>query len=145
MIIRGQRFKTVLLIVCVLSLSACCLDSESNGEDNNPIVGSWNWYKSSGGFAGTVQTPESTGETRKVIFQDNGSVTFYANDEATLSATFTLANEKTIYSEHPIPVVKVEGDVLGTALLFAYSFPDNNELELKDNFFDGFTHNYRKE
>jgi len=105
------------------------------------IVGSWIWYETSGGVAGVLETPETTGETRKVVFQENGNVTFYTNDEVTLSSTYTLASENTLFSDEPLPVVKVED----LTVFYLYSFPYVDELELQENVIDGFIHNYSKE
>lgn len=105
------------------------------------IVGIWNWYETSGGIGGIVETPESTGETRMVVFEYNGNVTFYTNNEVTLSSTYALASEYTIISDNPLPVVKVD-DI--DSFFFIYSFPYEDELELQENVYDGFIHNYRK-
>jgi hypothetical protein len=111
-------------------------------EIDDSIVGTWIWYETSGGFMGITETPESTGETRRVVFQENGDVTFFTNDVATLVSTYSLASEDTIISEDPLPVMKVE-DL--DSFIFIYSFPDENELKLQENVYDGFIHNYRKE
>ena len=105
------------------------------------IVGTWNWYETSGGIGGITDTPESTGETRKVVFQDNGNVVFYTNDEVTLSSTYLLASKVTIISDDPLPVVIIDGI---DAFYYIYSFPYEDELELQENVVDGFIHNYRK-
>lgn len=111
-------------------------------EIDDSIVGNWIWYETSGGIGGITETPESTGETRRVVFQDNGNVTFFTNDVATLASTYSLASEDTIISDDPLPVVKIE-DI--DSFFYIYSFPDENELELQENVNDGFIHNYRKE
>jgi len=51
-----------------------------------------------------------------------------------------LANEITVISEEPLPVVKVEG----VDLFYIYSFPYVDELELQESVIDGFIHNYTK-
>ncbi len=108
---------------------------------NESIVGIWVWYGTSGGLAGVNETPGNTGETRKVVFEDNGNVTFYTNGEVTLSSTYTSATEKTIMAEDPLPVVKVEG----ISFIYAYSFPSVDKLKLQENVVDGFTFEYWKE
>jgi hypothetical protein len=110
-------------------------------EIDDSIVGNWIWYETSGGIGGITETPESTGETRKVVFQDNGNVTFFTNDIITLASTYSLASEDTIISNDPLPVVKIEGI---DSFYYIYSFPDENELELQENVNDGFIYNYRK-
>ncbi|MEJ2697782.1 MAG: hypothetical protein P8013_14180 [Candidatus Sulfobium sp.] len=127
------------LVVLVICLVGC--GSGTVSESNESIVGSWVWYETSGGLAGVHETPEITGESRKVVFEDNGKVTFYTNGEMIFSSTYTLATEKTIIAEDPLPVVKVEGN----SFIYAYSFPSPDELTLQENVFDGFTYKYRRE
>ncbi|MBW2369840.1 MAG: hypothetical protein JRH15_18370, partial [Deltaproteobacteria bacterium] len=103
------------------------------------IVGTWSWVQSSGGIAGILETPESTGESRKVVFDDQGNVTYYTDNIVTLSSTYSLGESLTIFSDEPVPVVYVEGQ-----LTLAYSFPACGELELAEDVFDGFIHLYQK-
>ncbi len=110
-------------------------------EIDDSIAGTWIWYETSGGIGGITETPESTGETRRIVFQGNGDVIFYTNDVVTLTTTYSLASENTIISDEPIPVVKIEGI---DSFFYIYSFPYENELELQENVYDGFLHNYRK-
>ena len=109
-------------------------------EIHESIVGTWSWYETTGGIGGITETPESTGETRKVEFLDNGDVTFYTNEAVTFSSTYILASKDTIISVDPLPVVIIEG-----SFTYIYSFPFDDELELQENAYDGFTHKYRQE
>ena len=109
-------------------------------EITESIAGNWIWYETSGGIAGIIETPQTTGEARRVVFQDNGNVTFYTNDVVTLSSTYALASEDTIISDTPLPVVKIDG----IGFDYIYSFPYVDELELQEAVIDGFIHNYRK-
>ena len=136
----GTKIKAVILfstILLFLSLMAC---SDSDTDDNENIVSTWNWYETSGGIGGITETPQTTGETRKVVFQNNGDVTFYTDDEVTLSSTYTLATEITIISDEPLPVVKIDD----LDFDYIYSFPYVDELELQENLIDGFIYNYSK-
>ena len=136
----GTKIKAVILfstILLFLSLMAC---SDSDTDDNENIVSTWNWYETSGGIGGITETPQTTGETRKVVFQNNGDVTFYIDDEVTLSSTYTLATEITIISDEPLPVVKIDD----LDFDYIYSFPYVDELELQENVIDGFIYNYSK-
>jgi hypothetical protein len=131
-----------IFILTLLAFAACSgSDSGSGAKSNESIVGNWVWYETTGGIAGVHETPENTGETRKVVFEDNGNITFYTNGEVTQSSTYTLAIEKTMMSEDPLPVVKVEG----TSFIYIYSFPYVDELNLVENVTDGFEYKYKKE
>lgn len=137
----SMKMKTVKFFLIILLLFAFIACSDSDTENNESIIGTWTWYETSGGIGGIVETPQTTGENRKVVFQENGDVTFYINNEVTLSSVYTLAKENTIISDEPLPVVEVDG----IDYLFIYSFPYVDELELQENIFDGFIHNYRRE
>ena len=136
-----KNIQSVVYVSLILLsvLMAACVDTDT--DDDRRMVGTWNWYESSGGIAGIIQTPETTGETRQVVFKRNGRVTFYKNGVVTLISTYTLDTEKTIFSEDPLPVLIVDG----TGFIYAYSFPYEDELELKENVYDGFVHKYTKE
>jgi hypothetical protein len=138
-----------LWIVETENTAICAYTADSGEFGSDPgvypvqerIVGNWVWSETSGGVAGVHETPESTGETRKVVFDNDGKATFYTNGLATVSSTYTLATEKTLLAEDPLYVVKVEG----ISLDYVFSFPSANELMLQENAVDGFTYVYRKE
>ena len=136
MIFKMVKFISIVLLV--VPIMAC---SDSNEENNESIIGFWTWYETSGGIGGIVETPNTTGETREVLFNEDGNVEFYTNDEVTFSSTYTLSNESTIFSDEELPVVIVEG----LDFNYVYSFPYVDELELQEAVTDGFIHNYRKD
>ena len=140
MIRTAKRLPLSFLVIVILFLCTACSDSDSKKGDDESIIGSWRWYETSGGIGGIVETPSSTGETRKVVFEENGDVTFYTNDDVTFSSTFTLSDEITVLSDQSLPVVKVQDHDT-----YVYSFPYVDELELQEAVIDGFIHNYRKE
>ena len=81
--IKNKILYSLSIILIFLPLMAC---SDSDKENNNEsIIGTWDWYKTSGGIGGIIERPQTTGETRKVVFQENGNVTFYTDNEITLS------------------------------------------------------------
>lgn len=137
----GIKISTVKFIFIVLLIGIVMACSESDSEKNESIIGVWTWYETSGGIAGIIETPETTGETRGVAFQEDGGVEFYTNDEVIFASTYTLSNEKTILSDEMMPVVKVDGIDFN----YIYSFPYVDELELQEAVADGFIHNYRKD
>jgi hypothetical protein len=137
---------SALICTVMLGVIACgnepavTTTAEAAVSSGSSIVGSWDWYESTGGIGGWHETPENTGETRTVVFSDDGTVTFYTDDEVTLSSTYTLAVEETIFAQAPLPVVRIEGQ----SFALAYSFPSEDELVLKDNVYDGFVSQYER-
>lgn len=131
------RILLALFAVVSYSMGGCTYSDEK--EIDNAILGSWKWVNSSGGFAGTTDTPESTGESRRVVFEENGGVAFYENGEISIQSTFTCGLEKTIIAKEKHPVVYIEG-----SFMYAYSFSSTGRLILYDNMIDGYTHIYEK-
>ncbi|MDY7031165.1 MAG: hypothetical protein SVY10_04545 [Thermodesulfobacteriota bacterium] len=134
----GELRIVLLFVLVVIALTAC---AEPDDESTESIVGSWVWIESIGGFGGLVETPDSTGESHRVVFEANGEVTFYTNEDVFLSSTYSLGIDKTIFAEEWLPVVYVED----SSFMYAYSFPNIGQLELKENVSDGFAHLYDRE
>jgi hypothetical protein len=54
------------------------------------LYGSWRWVSSQGGWAGELQTPESTGQTRTAIFRSDGLARFLQNDSLVAQVRYSL-------------------------------------------------------
>ena len=134
--VRSLSFVFVFFLVIII-LTSC---TESDEDSVESIVGSWTWIQSTGGIAGWTLTPDSTGESRRLVFEANSEVTFYTNEDVSLSSTYSLGVEATIFSQDQVPVVIVEND-----FTYTYSFPNAEQLELKENVVDRFIHIYVKE
>jgi hypothetical protein len=106
--------------------------------DGEGIVGAWEWVRSIGGIAGIEETPRSTEQSRSVVFDEYGNVTFYKNGTVSHSSSYILGTALTIFSVDPMPVVYLNGQ-----LTFAYSI-EGNTLILNDNHVDGFRSEYSK-
>ena len=67
----------------------------SNNDDDidNQLVGSWNWLESSGGIAGTTETPQSTGETRKLEISTD-LIKSYKNGDLIFKTNYTIKVRK---------------------------------------------------
>jgi len=126
----------ILSFVAVIALLGC---STVNDKTTENIIGNWQWVASRGGWTGTMAGPFSTGNTRRVVFDADGKVTFYTNGEVTLSSTYSLGEAWTIGSEH-LPIVYV-----GDHRKYMYSFYDAKWLELREDANDGYVHWYARE
>ena len=107
--------------------------------DQEKILGQWVWDHSFGGIAGMEITPESTGQTRRLVFEEQHLLQF-VNDSLRQSNEYYLALDKTIFSTDSVPVV-----YLDNVAVYPYYFENVNLLILNDNFVDGFAHYYRRE
>lgn len=61
----------ILLFIGVVNLTSC-RKHRDYGSGDVTILGSWNWVKTYGGFAGGEETPASTGKEKTLIFYENG-------------------------------------------------------------------------
>ena len=137
-----KRLRTTLVLASILSLvlvsTSLSFANNSVAADGEGIVGAWEWVRSVGGIAGIEETPKSTGQSRSVVFDEYGNVTFCRNGTVSNSSSYTLGIALTIFSVDPMPVVYLNGQ-----LTFAYSI-EGNTLILNDNHVDGFRSEYSK-
>ena len=92
-----MKTKGLLLIACVLLFS--CSNDDTNTTAIN-LVGEWTWVESSGGLVGNLQTPESIGATRSLIFT---STTLQSFEDGQLVAEweYTLQTQESILFNEP--------------------------------------------
>ena len=62
-----MKNKLLLGLLCLFFLSC----STSVDAVNAELLGLWDWTSTSGGFAGTITTPEYTGTTRSLEFTES--------------------------------------------------------------------------
>ena len=115
----------------LLSIISSCEEQVIN--DSDSIVGSWDWIYSSGGIAGMIETPETTGNSKRLIFNDS---LIYWIEKDTLQQLFhySIQKEKTIFSTDLMPVLKIVEQSSPSKVIFL----KGDTLSLADNFPDGF-------
>ncbi len=121
--------KSLLLTLIGFTIWSC-----SNNDDNTNIsfLGNWNWISSSGGIAGITETPESTGDERKIEITTD-SLKGYIN------GSLNFKSKITIETNEPREVI-----VLENGFRIIVDFNDNNLL-LIDECVDCFISEYSKE
>ena len=83
-----------------------CKFNPFNTEKNNSVYGSWRWVKTQGAWTGSIHTPELSGYSAKVVFQENDTAQFYRNDTLlkqlafTVSMTHKLSRRKEVFVIH---------------------------------------------
>ena len=83
-----------------------CRFISSSAEDDLSVYGSWRWVKTQGAWTGSIHTPELSGYSAKVVFQENDTAQFYRNDTLmkqlpfTLSKTHKLSRRKEVFVIH---------------------------------------------
>ena len=127
---------------CVFLIIACTTNFEpvkhsENNSNKEKIVGTWIWTRTTGGIQGIDITPQSTGNTAKIII-DKTLVKSYFNDSLLYSLNYSLDSVLATYnSSDSIPVLHI-----GDEYVYKYLFPTANSLVLSDIFIDGFVHEY---
>ena len=105
---------------------------------DHDLMGTWKWVKSTGALLGNVTTAEKTSKSKTVVFSRDHVALLYVNDSLTFKNNFFVVNEKTIFSEEPMAVLKIKG-MLRSQLI---DFSGKDTLVLKETAFDGFIHQY---
>ncbi len=134
-----NKLKYIIFVVFVLSHISC--GSSGNGTKKQSVdkfSGTWNWVRTTGGFAGGITTPDSAGKNMQLVFPGDGMVQHIGDMNIIFSGTYQLATDKTIFSSGSIPVI-----IIGK-MTYSYLFPAENILILSENVYDGFTHEYIK-
>lgn len=127
--------KNILLIFVGFSIWSCSVNDEKTTSD---ITGKWNWTGSSGGIAGTTETPESTGDERTLEISKD-SIKSYLNDELYLKTKYTVETRESLLFNEPRKMIIPEQ---GFKKVIDF---DGDSLVLTDDCYDCFTSSYKKE
>lgn len=144
---KNYFVTSILIALICITFVACSNPVEPEGSlnktayfsDNDKIIGRWRWVQSIGGIAGMRVTPESSGRSEMLIFDDN-NLKQYVNDKLTVENNYQLSMGVTIFSNETIPVIYLD-DILS----FAYYFEGNDRLVLYENVLDGFARHFVRE
>ena len=135
----------IKLAACVLlafAIDPLCEGPTAPSYDSNDeaITGQWNWVESVGGIAGITVTPESSGRTELLVFENNNTMKNYVNGGLTETNTYSLGEDLTIFSADSLPVIYRDD-----GFVFAYVFNGKDNLILNENVYDGFRCYYRRD
>lgn len=136
-----MRSKLLLITILCLILVSCTkenvVDTRVYVDIPQNLIGNWNWFSTSGGLAGTIYTPETTGETRRVVFDDQSNFKFYVNE--------------VLIADHLVKIIKSRSITGNDSALIAYNllwsyqsiiFRGSDTLILFDESYDGYEHNF---
>ena len=129
----------ILIFLLGTTLFNCSNDDDytTNPEDSQ-LVGTWIWIGSYGGIAGITTTPESTGNTAKLVISDD-SVKRYLNGNLEFESNYSINVENSDGEE--FQVIYYNGDFDTSQ----YIDLNENLLMLKDRCDDCFQFKYIKE
>ena len=102
------------------------------------LEGSWTWVESSGGIAGEIRTPESTGETMTLRFLGADSVELTRNGVLAGATTYQIF----FYDDGGSTEIEYAQPLFGFASQGL--FVGETELILRDGCCDGFVYEWRR-
>jgi hypothetical protein len=128
----------ITLIFCLSINYGCRKNNTITGSQPADIYGSWNWLKSSGGFAYQEFFPPP--QIRQV-YNEDGSFQLYKNDSLKASTTFTVRREITGWSTDSVNVIHYKDSIQFQPQMFNSG---SDSLILRDLCMDCFTHIYKR-
>lgn len=132
------RLIGVVVLVTVSFQPGC---RELDNSIYNKICFKWEWTKSTGGIGGVVKTPESEGYTQSVDFDKNGLYVKYRNNAAEASGTYNIVRAQSELDGQEYDMVILDEGLLPQAIIQV----TENELILREECYDCFTHHYRRD
>jgi hypothetical protein len=108
-------------------------------ETPEALIGKWSWLYSSGGFAGTTVTPQSTGEIKMIEFDRDNNYRLYINDILIKETKYKVEKGKTITSQDSVPILQ---NTFGFRQ--SISFKTSDTLILFDECYDCFEHRFQR-
>jgi hypothetical protein len=107
------------------------------------LYGTWQWLKTQGGFGGDVYTPQSTGQTAKVIFRPTGIAQFYRNDTLVKQLGYAVIKRNPYTGAQDMYCVHYNGsnDYFSDQII---SFQGPDTLRLSDVCMDCFNYTYSR-
>ncbi|MFC2146370.1 hypothetical protein ACFLRT_03310 [Acidobacteriota bacterium] len=134
---RLFRLMWVVVILGVLFYPGC---KKSESSEYSQLYYTWEWVQSSGGIGGVVMNPASEGYTQSIDFEENGSYTLYRNNLVVSSGTYTITRAQSILDNEEYDMVVFDDGSPPQAITQL----SDNELTLREECFDCFTHIYRR-
>lgn len=86
--------KITYLLLLLFSIISC--STHMNDNENNTIIGKWNWVESSGGIAGITTTPQSSGKSIQLEIS-NTKVKKYVDGILVLESSYSIQTGTSIF------------------------------------------------
>jgi hypothetical protein len=136
-----QNYKMLVpgwIILITISLVSCKKDDQLAAFTSKEIFGTWQWVQSSGGFAGGTYTSANTAYSQVLQFNRDSSYVIHTNDTLVESGRFTIKEEKTMYGEQLMPVIRFQDGQMSETIF--QLTPDS--LTLAQNCYDCYVVGY---
>jgi hypothetical protein len=128
------------VILGVLFYPGCKKSEASESPGYRQLYYTWEWVQSSGGIGGVLMNPASEGYTQSINFEENGSYTRYRNSLVFSSGTYTITRAVSMLDNVEYDMVVFDDGSPPQAITRL----SDNELTLREDCNDCFTHSYRR-
>ena len=130
--------KQILTIILIgFMILGCSKENDDNLKTN--LIGNWNWVSSSGGLAGTTETPQITEDIRKLEISAD-SMKNFINGVLNFKTKYTIeTRESSIFNKQFRMIIQENG------FRQILDFNTDNNLILIGDCEDCYTSEYEKE
>ena len=134
---------TNCLLLLTLLASACRKEAINAAPENQnqSILGRWQWLSASGGFSGggTHPYPEAKGQLIETEFRPDGQYLEYVSGRVRRETSFQIQEVKSIYDGQQREAVRYGSQGYGGGVITQIIQLKGDTLYLKDNVYDGYT------
>jgi len=129
--------KNIFLFLVFIGIFSSC-SNDDDSQISPKIIGKWIWIESSGGIAGSAETPEATGNQITIEFSRE-NYRKYINGVLDVEMSYKIEKGKSIRKTEDTDVIIYENEWKQSFELI------DNELMLYDECYDCFQYEYIKE
>jgi hypothetical protein len=141
-----MRSLFLLIGILILASGSCSKDELKDNslyvDTPETLIGSWNWLYSAGGYAGTISTPQSTGETKKIEFDIDNNLRLFVNGQFKNEQKFTIEKGKSIAGRDSVLLLNHGFGVTGMRQSIIFRTADT--LILFDECYDCYEHHFSR-
>jgi hypothetical protein len=143
---RHQKHWTIAIVALSFCFTTCRKDISVPSTDLDKLFGTWNWIQSSGGFAGQINSPATSGYSQTIEFNKNGIYKIYKDGKQKDKMKFTLTNGTSIYNTGTAYLIKYKDiglfDKNDHSVTQSVKFGGQDTLFLNDECYDCYGHIY---
>ncbi|ADQ18400.1 hypothetical protein [Leadbetterella byssophila] len=123
-----------LLFILFVACTACDSGEPVKHDD---LTGTWEWVKTTGGFAGVNETPQ---DGEEVLLKIHANLTYerFRNDSLVKKGTYALSTGKSMLLQKDVKFVTFDNGVE------TFYEVKGQELNLTEDVYDGFNYAYKR-
>jgi len=134
-----MQTKLILAVIAVFMMFSCNKENISS-INSKSIIGDWNWISSTGGIAGLKYTPETTGEQRRITFDNDSVFRFYRNDTLKIESKYHLFKSPAIDGLESTILVKYDNSSISQY----FTIQTDGVMILSDECMDCYWNEYKR-